>query len=475
VRTHLKRTSLICIICGFVLIGLFLAKLTEPLSVSWLILCSILLAGLRKIKGINIIVFICLALVLGWWRGGVLQAQNIKYQDYYGDKITLRGTATEDGFYSDKSQLEFTVSDVSINNNALPGKVRIRGFGAPAVYRYDQIEAVGKLYPSRGGRQASMSFADIDVTGTTNGLVDKFRRNFIAGMENALPEPAASLGIGLLVGQRSLMPDDVLAILVTVGLVHIIAVSGYNLTIIVDFSRRLTAKMSRFQVVFIACMLMYFFILVTGFSPSIVRAAMVSVLSLLAWYFGRKFMPLLLILLVAAITAFFNPYYVWGDIGWYLSFLAFFGILILAPQIVKMFKKDKLPLLIAIAIESLSATIMTAPLIMSIFGRVSLVSLVANIIVVPLVPFAMLFSLIAGLAGMIVPTISGWLALPARILLNIILTVSEKLSKIPHAQLNMNLSIAGMLAMYAVVIIVIFALRRRNQSVTIVAENNIEV
>ena len=110
-----------------------------------------------------------------------------------------------------------------------------------------------------------MSFADIDVTGTTNGLVDKFRRNFIAGMENALPEPAAVLGIGLLVGQRSLMPDDVPAILVTVGLVHIIAVSGYNLTIIVDFSRRLTAKMSRFQVVFIACMLMYFFILVTGF------------------------------------------------------------------------------------------------------------------------------------------------------------------------------------------------------------------
>ena len=167
-----------------------------------------------------------------------------------------------------------------------------------------------------------MSYADISVLATTNSLIDNLRTKFVVGVETALPEPAASFAIGLLVGQRSLLPDYLMEALTIVGLVHIVAVSGYNLTIIVNFVRRIGSKLSRFQLLFVSLLLIYGFILISGFSPSIVRASLVSLLSLVAWYFGRKIRPGLLILLVASITAFFSPYYIWSDIGWYLALIS---------------------------------------------------------------------------------------------------------------------------------------------------------
>ena len=159
----------------------------------------------------------------------------------------------------------------------------------------------------------------------------KLRRYFAAGMQTALPEPAASLGLGLLIGQRSTLPADILLAMTTVGLVHIVAVSGYNVTILARAVQRTKIARSKFQQLFLALTLILMFIIITGFSASVVRAAIVSSLSLWAWYFGRSIKPMLLILFVAALTALINPIYVWSDIGWYLSFLAFFGVLIVAP------------------------------------------------------------------------------------------------------------------------------------------------
>ncbi len=124
--------------------------------------------------------------------------------------------------------------------------------------------------------------------------------------------------------------------------------------------------------------------------------------------------------------------------------------------------------MLAIAIETFSAQIMTTPLIMAVFGRVSLVGFLANIIVVPLVPFAMLFSLIAGVAGMIIPAISGWIALPARVLLNFILLVADWFSKLPLAQASVKMTAFSMLACYISLVIVIIGLNKRNQSVKMV-------
>lgn len=396
---------------------------------------------------------------MGWWRGGLLQVDHQIYRDYFYKKVSITGRATEDSVYGNKAQMTFVIEDMTLEGQALPGKIRVSGFGEAMVYRHDIVNVKGKLYPSRGGNQASVSYAQLKVLARASSSLNSFKREFVAGMQNALPEPASSFAIGLLVGQRSLLTEELLAVLTAVGLTHIVAVSGYNLTIIIRAVTKLLKRFSKFQTLAISLTLIYLFLLVTGFSPSIVRASIVSTLALSAWYFGRQFRALLLIFLTAAITGLYNPYYVWGDIGWYLSFLAFFGVLILAP-LLNSVVKWKLPILGIVAVESLSAQLMTMPLIMYIFGRVSIVGLIANIVVVPMVPFAMLFSLIAGLAGMIVPAISGWLALPARIILDLMLLLANWFSKWPSAQIRTSIGPISLIALYAIMAIFSLALKK---------------
>lgn len=439
-----------------------------PLSTSWLLLIGLSIPFIRRSVSVTVVILVLAGVLLGWWRGGLLQAQHAKYYALYDQKVTITARATEDSFYADKSQLEFAAEDIMVNGDVLPGKVRVRGFGEAMVYRHDIVQVTGKLYPARGGKQASISFADIEVIARAQSSLEDFRRNFIAGMETALPEPAASFGVGLLVGQRSLLPDYITEVLVAVGLTHIVAVSGYNLTIISNATKKGLRKFSRFQTLAISLGLIYLFILITGFSPSIVRAAIVSGLGLTAWYFGRSFRPLLLILFTAAITGFYNPYYVWSDIGWYLSFLAFFGVLILAPLIaIRLFGAKKPGLISGVAIESFAAQIMTMPLIIWIFGRVAVVGFLANIIVVPMVPFAMLFSLIAGIAGMLVPVISGWFAIPARILLDVMLLIATWFSKWPGAQIRISTGAVGLVLLYAIILILLLGLKKYSVSVII--------
>lgn len=468
----LKRTTLICVFLGFLLIGLFISKYTTPLAFGWVLL-TLLLLPIVLGKSYVLLAYLCLAgLLLGWWRGGLWQTQNQGYVNLYGQKVILIARATEDSFYASNSQLQFTVENIAVNGQKLPGKIQIKGFGEPMVYRHDIVRVVGKLYPMRGGKQASISFSDIEVLAKSKSTLEDFRRRFIAGLQTALPEPAASFAVGLLVGQRSLLPDDVSTALVAAGLTHIVAVSGYNLTIIIRAVKSLLKKLSRFQILALSSGLIYVFLLITGFSPSIVRAAIVSWLGLLAWYFGKQFRPVLLILLTATITGVVNPYYIWGDIGWYLSFLAFFGVLVLAPLLeTRLFATKKVPLIGSVAIESFAAQIMTMPLIMLIFGRVSVVGLLANVIIVPLVPYAMLLALLAGMAGLLMPVVAGWFALPARLLLNTMLWLTAWFARWPSAQITTAITPLNLTVLYTTIFVFIIGLNKHALSVTIKTSN----
>jgi competence protein ComEC len=157
-------------------------------------------------------------------------------------------------------------------------------------------------------------------------------------------------------------------------------------------------------------------------------------MSIAAWYYGRAFKPLTLILLAAAITVVANPLYVWGDIGWYLSFLAFYGVLILSPQIRHRFVPERLRenAIFGIAPESICAEIMTLPLILYIFGQMSHISLVANVVIAAFVPVAMLLTVLAGMAGTFLFPVAGWMAWPATLILTYMLDVAHLLASIPN-------------------------------------------
>ncbi len=130
--------------------------------------------------------------------------------------------------------------------------------------------------------------------------------------------------------------------------------------------------------------------------------------------------------------------------------MAFFGVLVLAPLARQKFFKNKLKGVFGeVLLESTAAQLMTLPLILYIFNDSSFVALLANMLVVPLIPLAMLLSFVAGLAGMLVPAVAGWLAWPAKWVLTYLLDIAGLAARIPHMQFSVTISTTAMIVMYA--------------------------
>lgn len=468
-HVRFRRPLLAIVACLALFAGTGLAYAHQLHDAQW-VLCVALAAilGGRRQSVYALVSLAVLFFGVGWWRGSAMVQDLAPYRQLARQEVTFIGQAAEDGVYGNRYQVTFGVSHIRFVapvQREAPGMVTVAGFGAAAVYRGDIVRVTGKLYPARGNAVARVSFAELRVLERGTSPIDALRRKFGAGLQSALPEPGASFGMGLLIGQRSNLPQDIADTLTAVGLTHIIAVSGYNLTIIIEAARRLFGGRSKYQMAAVCITLIGVFLLITGSSPSIVRASIISTLSIAAWYVGRTIKPLVLLLTAAAITVIANPSYIWGNVSWYLSFLAFFGVVVVAPLVIGRLYRGREPGLVAkILIESLCAEIMTLPYVLYIFGQMSHVSLLANVFVAAFVPLAMLLCAIAGLAGMLVPFIAGWFAWPARIVLTYMLDAAQLLSRIPHAFVTgIGFSFWQMLCCYALAGCMVAAMHYNNR------------
>ena len=235
------------------------------------------------------------------------------------------------------------------------------------------------------------------------GLVTEGRDWFAARIQKLIPEPEASLGLSYLLGVKAGLSEELSENLRTVGLVHIVVASGAHLGILVEIARKIFGRISRFAGLLFSILFILFFMMMVGWTPSIMRAGIMAILNLLAWYVGRKIAPWRIILIVAAATLVINPNYI-TNLGWLLSFASFGGIMILGPQMTKFFYGKKKPGLISSTIiTTISATIMTLPLTLYYFGQISLISVVANLLILPTLSWAMgltfLTGVFAGISG----------------------------------------------------------------------------
>lgn len=462
-----QRSTLLLLGCLSYLAGVGVAHTGLTVAGVWCVgvaIIAIVIAPKRSLS--TLMCFILCGLIVGCWRGSVYMQKLHVYDQVYLHKVTLDVRALDDGVYGKKSQMSFTGAHATLpNGQELAGKITISGFGMPAVFQGDEVRVVGKLYPTLGAAQGRMSFAGLQLRAHHISMVSEVRRKFTAGMQSALPEPLNSFAMGLLVGQRATLPVDVKQDLLMVGLTHIIAVSGYNLTIMLRASKKVLDGRSKRLATLLSFGLIALFMLIAGSSASIVRAAIVSVLSIFAGYYGRSFRPLTLIMLTAAVTAYLNPFYIWSDISWYLSFLAFFGVMVMAPLIAaRLPSRVENSLVGMVALESLCAEVATLPFVLHTFGQMSFIGLLANVLVVVLVPLAMLLSVIAGLAGMLVGSIAGWFAWPAAVILTYMLDIARALARVPHIFVqNVGLSLVQMLNMYLVVAGITLLLWFKNQ------------
>ena len=245
-----------------------------------------------------------------------------------------------------------------------------------------------------------------------DNIVLDVRDWFAERVERLLPEPEVKLGLSYLLGMKKDLPEDLSKNLRMVGLTHIVVASGAHLAILVGVARKIFGKISRFAGVFFALLFVVFFMTMVGFTPSILRAGIMSIITLILYYYGRTIEPWRIILLVAAITLMMNPLFI-TELGWLLSFASFGGIMIVGPRLTRYFYGTKKPKLVgSIIITTIAATVMTLPITLYYFGMMSLISVVANLLILPTLSYAMGLSFVAGVvAGIpVVQEVAGFLA-----------------------------------------------------------------
>jgi competence protein ComEC len=424
----------------------------------WLVVCGALLfAALVRRQTFFIVGAFAFGLSLGLWRGALVQHSLTGYQSFYDKNVALMGKVSEDATIGAGGDQRVMLKDVEISGQQLPGKVWVSLARKHDIRRSDVLTVSGKLGNGFGNIPASMFYGHVlKIQRPRPGdIALRIRDWFSSGIEKAIPQPQAALGEGYLVGQRSTLPNRLDKQLKTVGLTHAVVASGYNLTILVVFARKLFVKRSKYLALLATALMAGGFMLITGFSPSMTRAGIVIGLGLAAWYYGRSVRASILLLMAAAITVLIQPAYVWGDIGWALSFAAFGGVLLLAPLLHRFFWGNEQPkALRQVLVGTAAAQLATMPIMIFAFGHYSPYALLANLLVLPFIPFAMALIFLAGIAGLALPAIAPIIGYPATFLLHYMTSAVHYIANLPgaHGSLAINgwtlaLSYLGLVAL----------------------------
>lgn len=260
----------------------------------------------------------------------------------------------------------------------------------------------------------------------------RLRTNFSKKLEQLFGAESydeLALALGYLTGEKSYLSDELSEKLKVVGLSHVVVASGFHLGIIVSLAKKSFGKLSRFGVLFASAIVIFCFVSITGLSASMLRAGLISGLSLFTWYFGRKFHPGRLLLLAATISLVFNPLYAL-DIAWWLSFAAFTGLLLLAPLLQEFFYgSDQAGFLARTTMQSIAAQLCCLPLSIYSFGSFSALGLLSSLLIPPTIPLVMLLSVLCVVFAPVVG-LGDLLVVTTKTLLDFHLLAIEKLSSL---------------------------------------------
>lgn len=290
---------------------------------------------------------------------------------------------------------------------------------------------------------------------------------FEQSLNSVLPEPQASLASGLILGIKRNIPDDLSDDLSKSGLTHIIALSGFNITIIMKVISDLLRKpLGKKKTFIFGILLVIMFVLLTGAASSVIRAAIFSTLIIYGSTIGRKADQTNLMLFAALIMVVLNPFVLVNDVGFQLSFLAFCGLIYVSPILTKLIANSKIsnwpegiksPLT-----ETLSAQIAVFPLIIYVFGRFSLIAPVANLIVLWILPISMLMAFLVGISGLIMYALGKLVALFAWPVISYIIYATKITANLPLASFDLGKgAISPMIFLYAsLLFLLIFGYRK---------------
>jgi competence protein ComEC len=405
---------------------------------------------------------VMLAVVLLFLRFAGSGGERDYVRQFFGKTVEVTGTVFDDPDIQPDGLMKLRLNKLNFGGvREAEANLYVTVGGGKDIQRSDRVTVSGKLGTDFGSFAGSVYRGEVvKIERPEPGdLALEARDAFGSLINERIDEPESKLALGYLLGQRRTLPNGLVEVLKTVGLTHIVVASGYNLTILVRFMRRIFGKVSRFASFFFALLLVFGFIAVTGASPSMVRAGVVSVFSLVAWYFGRDLHPARLLMMTAFLTLMMSPTYL-SDLGWQLSMAAFAGIMLFAPVATKYFYGDKKPNFAAqVVVETLSATIFTLPILLFNFGLFSLLALPANVLILPTIPFVMAATFLTGVFFWFT-ILSQAFALISSVILKYHIAVMDFFAGQSWALVETNLSVWGVGIFYGVVFGVWFYMKK---------------
>ncbi len=285
----------------------------------------------------------------------------------------------------------------------------------------------------------------------------KLKQAFVKNLSAKFEEPYSSLLLGILIGAKKTLSAELTANFQATGLSHIVAVSGYNITILASFLGFTAYFFGRKASFWFSLLAIFGFAVIAGWSASVVRAAVMGSVLLLGLKVGRPYAAGPGIALAAAVMVALNPRVLFWDVGFQLSFLATLGIVYGLPLLEKMsgLESDALGFRAA-ALSSLAAIVATLPLSLMQFGQLPVYALLANLLVLPAVPYVMLLGFLATL-----PFLGPGFAFVSKFLLAYIVWAVGLIAHWPGAVFKISLGPLAVFAAYGLVLGLYFLLLRK--------------
>lgn len=385
--------------CLFFLIGIVLAVVFREnyyFPILIILLGFFYLLLIRK----NIFAFLILSAILGvaYYQGySYFQSNNINIP--FGEERELEGVVKD---IKGGAVQELKVSLIG----EYKGNIKIKTNLYPEFGYGDLVKISGIV--SRADEKYRNYFLSRGIFGEINfpniKLIEKNRGNFIkAGLFSfkekikdifkiSLPKQKAAFLAGITIGAREDFSKDFKEKMSLSGTTHLIALSGYNISVItLAVGLAFTSFFSGIISFYLSILTIILFVLMTGAEASVVRAAVMGAIALFSNQAERLFSPRNAIVAAAFVMVLFNPRVLVFDIGFQLSFAALLGLVYLAPALKNVLKIKSRGFLSwkENAVITASAQIMALPILFSSFGFFSLASLLANILILEFIPITM--------------------------------------------------------------------------------------
>ncbi len=411
-------------------------------------------------------------------------------KELYGTQAKISGTIMTSSRHGSSSR-SYVVKLSTINGEKAPRDTRILLYcnNFDVLEDYDEISANVNFFDSEmiGQNEAYYLSDSIVATGITLDDVTvtnkkkfsilreicRIRDRLIFNVRTHIPDESGDIISGILFGKRTNISDETTDLFATAGISHLLAVSGLHLTIIVFLLDLLllTIGLGRKSRTVISLLFTILIMIMTGFTPSIVRASIMTSMSLVGATIRRDYDSATALCLSASIICFANPYAL-TNVGFQLSFSATTGLIVSQRILEKQRRKFSMktisiPRLIAFELLKLilpcfMAFMFTIPISSYVFGYIATYSPITNFLLAPIIPFLLAFSLLGAILSLTGLTfIYKPLLYIAKLLVSCVTWVAKEVSQLSYSKIHLPEDFALFIVIFLVTVFGIAILSKR--------------